>query len=327
MRQALQRAWLGKGLLARALLPLSWVYAAVAATHRGLFNVGLLRRRRLPVPVIVVGNVLAGGAGKTPVVMAVVRRLQSRGLRPGVISRGYGGRMGGAPFLEVLPDSDPGVVGDEPLLIRQRCDAPVFVSPDRAHAGLALLAAHPHVQVVVSDDGLQHHALERDVEVCVFDDRGIGNGWRLPAGPLRESWPRPADAVLRPALLAASIEGHDVRRVLASHAVQADGTRKALADFKGPVHAVAGIARPEAFFAMLRAQGVPLARCTALPDHHDFSDFVPDAGGDPLICTEKDAVKLWRIRPDAWSVPLLTEIDAAFWAPLDQLLDAKLISS
>jgi len=190
----LQRAWLHRGPLAWLLWPLSLLYAALFSLRRWFYGIGWLKAYRVRVPVIVVGNVIAGGAGKTPVVMAVVRHLQARGLSVGVVSRGYGRRTDDC--REVLDESDPQDVGDEPALIRRATGAPVFVARRRVEAARALLARHPATQVIVSDDGLQHLALARDVEICVFDDRGVGNGWRLPAGPLREQWPRPCDLVL-----------------------------------------------------------------------------------------------------------------------------------
>ena len=323
MREALQRAWLRRGGLAWLLWPLSLLFGALAALRRGLYRGGVLRSTRLPVPVIVVGNVLAGGAGKTPVVIALLDHLKNQGLRAGLVSRGYG--RSGDDCREVPADGDPRTVGDEPLLVKQRTGVPVFVAPRRAEAAQALLRAWPGTQLIVSDDGLQHYALARDVEICVFDERGTGNGWLLPAGPLREAWPRPVDLVLRPPQ-AAGIQGFAVRRTLAGHAVRADGTRVELSTLRGaPLRAVAGIARPEAFFTMLRERGLSLGSCTALPDHADFSagDFADAA---PLVCTEKDAVKLWQLRPDAWAVPLRLDIEPAFWAALDRLLHAKLSS-
>ena len=315
---ALQRAWRSRGPLARLLYPLSLVYGTLAAFDRS-------RRRpeRLPVPVVVVGNVIAGGAGKTPVVIAVLRHLAQRGIAAGVVSRGYG-RAGDA-CIEVLPADDAARTGDEPLLVRRQSGAPVFVARRRVEAGRALLHSHPATQVIVSDDGLQHHALARDIEICVFDGRGVGNGWLLPAGPLREPWPRRVDLVLVHGD-APGIEGFRMQRRLATHAVRADGTHRALADFAAtPVHAIAGIANPDAFFSMLRSEGLTLATTHALPDHHDFAhaSFPADA---PLLCTEKDAVKLWRTRPDAWAVPLQVDIPAAFWRSFDALLDARLSS-
>jgi tetraacyldisaccharide 4'-kinase len=326
MRAALQRAWLHRGALAWSLLPFSFLYAGLAALRKALFRHGVLQSHRVPVPVIVIGNVVAGGAGKTPVVIAVVDHLQARGLRVGVVSRGYGRQSSGC--LEVTPTSDPRAVGDEPLLVARRCAVPVVVASDRPLAARTLLAAHGDVQVLVSDDGLQHHALQRDIEVVVFDDRGIGNGWLLPAGPLREAWPRPADLVVRSAG-AAGIAGFGVDRHLAAHAHRADGTRQPLPSFAGQAcAAVAGIAQPQAFFDMLGDAGISLAHAIALPDHADFNVPMPEVGADmPLFCTEKDAVKLWRTHPLAWAVPLDVSIEPPFWSCLDALLDPKLSSA
>jgi tetraacyldisaccharide 4'-kinase len=325
MREALRRAWRSRGPLAGALWPLSLLYRAAAGAHRLLYASGLKRVQRLPVPVIIVGNVVAGGAGKTPVVIAVVEHLRGRGLAVGVVARGYG-RQGSA-CTEVRQADDPARVGDEPLLVKHRTGVPVFVASRRIEAGRALLQAHPATQVIVSDDGLQHHALARDLEICVFDARGVGNGWLLPAGPLRQPWPRTVDLVLKPRGLA-GIEGHALDRTLAAAAVRADGQRMPLASLAAqPVHALAGIANPESFFAMLRAAGLQLAQATALPDHHDFAQAAGLAPGATLVCTEKDAVKLWRLRPDAWAVPLQLAIDASFWRALDRLLQPRLSSA
>jgi tetraacyldisaccharide 4'-kinase len=320
---ALQRAWLRRGPLAWLLSPLSLLYGALAALDRALHASGLRSQERLPVPVIVVGNVVAGGAGKTPVVLAVLEHLKARGLRAGAVSRGYG--RTGEECIEVGSDDDPARAGDEPLLLRRKSGVPVFVAARRADAGHALLRTHPATQVIVSDDGLQHHALARDLEICVFDARGTGNGWLLPAGPLREPWPRAVDLVLRHEA-AQGIAGHVMQRSLAAEAVRADGTRRALAELaSGPVHALAGVANPEAFFQMLRQAGLALAGTQALPDHHAFGDARELPAGT-LVCTEKDAVKLWRLRPDAWAVPLQVGIPDAFWAEFDRLLAARLSS-
>jgi tetraacyldisaccharide 4'-kinase len=321
---ALQRAWSGRGPLARLLLPLSVCYGLLARTHRALYATGLRRRFRAPVPVVVVGNVVAGGAGKTPVVLAVVEHLRLRGIAAGIVSRGYG-RAGG-DCLEVRPDARPQDVGDEPLLLRRKAGVPVFVARRRADAVAALLAAHPATRVVVSDDGLQHHAMARDIEVCVFDGRGTGNGWLLPAGPLREPWPRAVDLVLRHGD-AAGVPGHAIQRALATRARRSDGAERALADFReDDIHAIAGIANPQPFFAMLREAGVRMAATHALPDHHDFADAGTLPAGGTLLCTEKDAVKLWRLRPDAWAVPLEVTIPPGFWRQFDRLLEARLSS-
>ena len=325
MRRVLVASWTRRGPLALLLWPLSRLYGALMALRRYLYRTGLLPVERVPVPVIVVGNVIAGGGGKTPVVMALVQHLQTRGLTAGVISRGYGRQLDDC--RDVRTDSLASEVGDEPILIERTTGAPVFVAPRRIDAARALLALHPGVDILVCDDGLQHHGLHRDIEICVFDERGTGNGFLLPAGPLREPWPRPIDLVLstrerRPGA------GFSMQRALAGHARRADGALVALKDLcafdnrpEAHLWAVAGIARPEAFFAMLRALGLPIAHTVALPDHASF-DGLEWSGthNHTLVCTEKDAVKLWRHRPDALAVPLDLRIEPAFWDALDKLL-------
>ncbi len=314
--------WQARGPLAWALWPLALLMGGLVRLRQGLYLSGMLKRHRVAVPVIVVGNVVAGGAGKTPVVMALVRHLQDRGLRPGVISRGYGRRSGGC--REVLDDSPVQEVGDEPALIRRRTGVPVFVAAHRIDAARALLQAHPDVDILVSDDGLQHLALARDLEICVFDDRGVGNGFLLPAGPLREPWPRYVDLVLhtgrRPAFT-----GYTSQRALARHAVRVDGSRVDLASLAAdgrPLLAVAGTASPQSFFDMLQALGLPLTLTAARPDHDDYASWQRPRERDyTLLCTEKDALKLWALHPDALAVPLEFEAEPAFYAAFDRLLD------
>lgn len=316
----LQQAWLRRNALARLLWPLSLAFAGVAAGRRALYRCGLLKTFRARVPVLVVGNVIAGGAGKTPAVMAIVRHLQQLGWPVGVVSRGHGRTTGDC--REVRADSDPAEVGDEPLLVHRATGAPVVVARRRAEAARMLLSLHPDVRLIVSDDGLQHLALARDIEICVFDDRGIGNGWLLPAGPLREHWPRSCDLVLhtgaRPAFA-----GFNATRNLAGHALRHDGSAVPLATLReSALVAVAAIAKPEAFFEMLRAQGLTLRSCIALPDHDDFSRWTPPEGA-MVLCTEKDAVKLWRRQPDALAVPLVFEPEAAFFTALAAQLSSR----
>jgi len=320
--ERLQDAWLRRGALACLLWPLSQVYGALFALRRAFYRWGWQKTGRVPVPVIVVGNVIAGGAGKTPVVMAVVRHLQARGLRVGVVSRGYGRRTDDC--REVHADSDPQDVGDEPALIHHATGAPVFVARQRIEAARALLEQHPATQVIVSDDGLQHLALARDIEICVFDDRGVGNGWLLPAGPLREPWPRHCDLLLHSGERPAFADGYTATRELAPYALAKDGRRIPLETLAGqPVIALSAIARPEAFFTMLRAHSLTLADTFALPDHHDFTDWQRPAGPAlPLVCTEKDAVKLWHQAPDALAVPLHFEPSPAFFTALDAKLSS-----
>lgn len=329
MRGGLERTlldgWRQRGVLARVLWPISLVYWALITLRCALYRFGLLKSERLGVPVIVVGNVIAGGAGKTPATLAIAEYLRESGWRPGIISRGYGRRTGDC--REVTPADDPLDAGDEALLLRRRAGVPVFVAARRAQAGKALLAAYPGVNVLICDDGLQHLALARDVEVCVFDARGVGNGWLLPAGPLREPWPRPVDFVLHVSdtlMSSPQASSFSVHRTLAPNVVRADGTQVTLAGIRGqPITAVAGIAQPEAFFSMLRAEGLTLAHTIALPDHDDFADLPtwPDAN-EPLLCTEKDAAKLWRHRPDALAVPLMLHVPDAFLKELSAKLSS-----
>ncbi|MEJ2801801.1 tetraacyldisaccharide 4'-kinase [Comamonadaceae bacterium PP-2] len=323
--------WLARGARARLLWPLSVLYGALAALDRLRHRV-LHVPQRLPVPVVVVGNVVAGGAGKTPTTLALVRHLRSRGWRPGVISRGYGRETppGEPDVRAVPPDASARWVGDEPLLIARQSGVPVFVGRRRAEAGQALLAAYPHTDILVCDDGLQHHALGRDLEICVFDERGIGNGWLLPAGPLREPWPPHREPVCPRLVLhtgqrvASSLAGtgwHAPRR-LADYALRDDGGQVALQALAGrPLAAVAGIARPQAFFDMLAQAGLQIGTRVPLPDHDDFSDGLPPScDGLTVLCTEKDAVKLWPVVPGALAVPMVLDIPSAFWDALDKAL-------
>jgi tetraacyldisaccharide 4'-kinase len=321
---ALTRIWLQRGWRAWLLWPLSLLYGMLVCLRKTLYRLGWLASERLPVPVVVVGNVVAGGAGKTPVVMAIVQHLLAQHIRVGVISRGYG-RLG-RECLEVLPNCAVQDVGDEPALIQRRTSAPVFVATRRVEAGRALLASYPQTQVLICDDGLQHLQLQRDFEIGVFDDRGVGNGFLLPAGPLREPWPRKLDLLLHTGQNPA-FAGLRAKRALANHALRSDGSRVPLNELKigKPLLALAAIAQPDAFFAMLRALGLPLANTVALPDHDDFSRWAGNADGAyTVLCTEKDAVKLWVKDPTALAMPLNFEPDPSFWAALDQRLQPLL---
>jgi tetraacyldisaccharide 4'-kinase len=285
----------------------------------------------LPVPVLVVGNVIAGGAGKTPAVIALVRALQAAGHQPGVISRGYG-RSGDA-VREVADGDSAAQVGDEPLLIRHRGGVPVWVGRQRAAAARALCQRHPSVDVIVSDDGLQHTALARSAELVVFDERGIGNGRLLPAGPLREPWAAPASPRRR-VLYSAGQASTTVPCALATRTLgrawpllawrsRDSSAAVALATLRErPLLAVAGLAAPEKFFGMLEAAGLAITRCP-LPDHHPY-DLLPwPAATKDVITTEKDAVKLARHAlhgTRVWVVPLDLQLPADLVADLIALL-------
>ncbi|MFP8777934.1 tetraacyldisaccharide 4'-kinase [Hydrogenophaga sp. RWCD_12] len=341
-----QAIWAGRGWRARLLWPLSQVYGLLSAWRRRRYLNGSLPVATMPVPVIVVGNVVVGGAGKTPTTLAVLEHLKNAGWRPGVVSRGHG-RQGHA-VLEVRPDTTATDGGDEPVLIRRKAEVPVFVGRRRADAARALLAAHPQVNVLVCDDGLQHLALGRDVSIAVFDDRGLGNGWLLPAGLLREPWPPAAGDPFAPQLvlrqgrhdgphadipMPPATQGFSATRRLADQAVDARGARRDLRAFAGEtLVAVAGIARPEVFFQMLREQGLELSQTVALPDHADAKAFaaLPRSASATVLCTEKDAVKLFNVvarwpasqRPAVWSIPLDLRIEPAFFEALDRRLAA-----
>jgi len=318
LHQHLPQVWTSRGLFARLLRPIAWVHAALLTARGLVWRMGWRQAHRLPVPVIVVGNVVAGGAGKTPLTIALVNHLQQQGWKAGVVSRGHGRLFD--DIRAVLPGSLPTEVGDEPLLIHQKTGAPVWVAALRAEAGRALLQAHPEVNILVCDDGLQHWALARDLEICVMDERGVGNGWLLPAGPLREPWPRSVDLLLHTGTNGLP-GGFQALRELAPLAHDAQGRSRALSSLLGqPVDAVAGLARPEAFFAMLRAAGLQLQQTTALPDHFDYADGSPNPSDRLLLCTEKDAAKLWLHQPEALAVPLVLTPEAAFWQALDQRL-------
>ena len=330
----LVRAWEGRGPLAVLLLPVSLLFRLLVALRRWAYQLGIYKSQSVDCAVLVVGNVIAGGAGKTPTTIAIVQHLTRRGLSVGVVSRGYGRTVD--DVRPVAPQSDPAEVGDEPLLIARATGAPVWVGRDRHSAAKALLAAHPKTQVIVCDDGLQHYGLFRDLEVCVFDDRGVGNGWMLAAGPLREPWPQVPLAcagqqagrllVLHTGSKPA-FSGWQAPRKLADHAVAVDGSKFALKDLQSPLLALAGIARPDAFFSALRSQGVPLDKTLALPDHTAFQgfDFAP-LQGYQVLCTEKDAVKLWKHWPQALAVPLIQTPEPSFFAALDTHLDSTLKS-
>jgi tetraacyldisaccharide 4'-kinase len=303
-RWAQQLWWRSRpSLVSRALWPVAAAYAAASALHRWVWHSGVRQPQRLPVPVVVVGNLVAGGAGKTPTVIATVQSLRSAGWCPGVVSRGHG-RQGTAVLL-LTPDTGARDGGDEPVLIRRRTGVPVAVGRDRVAAGRALLEANPAVDILVSDDGLQHHRMHRDAQILVFDRRGVGNGLLLPAGPLREpmTTPPPRTVVLYnadqpstpwPGLLARRRLGGAVAladwwagrpaqaAVLAALAQRSQGR---------PVLAAAGLAEPDRFFDMLAAAGVHLQRLP-LADHAAFAPLPWPADTSDVLVTEKDAVKV-----------------------------------
>jgi tetraacyldisaccharide 4'-kinase len=311
------------------LLPLSWLFGAMAAARRALYTMRILPRLRLTVPVVVVGNLGAGGAGKTPTVRYLAEQLQSLGWRPGIVCRGYGGAVKGVAGVESTGTASH--YGDEPLLLARTTGCPVFVGRDRVAASQALLAAHTEVNLILTDDGLQHYRLARDVEIVVIDGgRGLQNGWLLPAGPLRETPDRleTVDALVVNGAPTATLPAHpntfnmqlaagDAWRLANQH------VKQPLASFVGqPVIAVAGIAHPVRFFGMLREAGLTVIEAP-FADHHAYcADDLAKWAGQTVLTTEKDAVKLAALQHNVtiWVVPVAAQLapDLAAW------LDARL---
>jgi len=305
--------------LAVLLLPLSLLFRLGVAVRRTLFRTGLLRTVRLRVPVVVVGNITAGGSGKTPLVAALALSLTRRGFRPGIVSRGHGRDAGSGDPIAVGPDDDPRRVGDEPLLLA-RAGYPVVVAGDRVAAGRSLLARNPGCDVILSDDGLQHYRLERSVEIAVIDAaRGLGNRCSMPAGPLREPAGRldevDAVVVLTAAAQTAPTEypGAFAMRLVGDRFVRVDdplSTALATAFARPAVHALAGIGHPERFFAQVAAMGI-VATTHRFPDHHRFVAADLDiAGAQAILMTEKDALKCEAFADErCWYLPVTACVD------------------
>lgn len=298
-------------------MPVAGLYVLVVMLRRSAYRAGLLKVERLRVPVVVVGNIAVGGSGKTPVVAWLADALRARGWKPGIVSRGYGRRR--VDVALVTRVDDPAEVGDEPVLLAQLTACPVAVCADRPAAVRALLQAFQECDVVISDDGLQHYRLHRDAEIVVVDEQVIGNGLPLPAGPMREARARLAEATLvvahgglssASARAASAVPVADM--VLAGTTLEPAGAPRADMQPKpvralagARVHGVAGIGRPERFFAQLEALGFEVV-AHPFPDHHAFCRADLDFGDDaPIIMTAKDAVKCVSFDlPDAWQLPV-----------------------
>lgn len=334
LERALVRTWYARAQAPLALRPLAGLYGVLAGLSALPWRLGWRRPWRAPCPVVVVGNLVAGGAGKTPTVIALVTALQAAGWRPGVVSRGHGRASTGARVAAA--GDDAAVLGDEPWLIHRRTGAPLAVGERRSEAAAALLAAHPEVDVIVSDDGLQHHALARDLALWVFDERGAGNGALLPAGPLRQPLPARVPAgtwVLYNAPAPSTpLPGALATRALAGALPLADWARglamdpRTLAALRDrPLHALAGIAAPERFFAMLRDAGLACST-QPLPDHAPMDPPPWPPGTTDVLCTEKDAAKLdpaclgaTRVWVVGLDFRLPSDLVAALLAALDAL--------
>ncbi len=309
--------WSSRGLVAWLLWPVSLVFGVVAVVRRFLYRIKILGTEHPGIPVIVVGNLTAGGSGKTPLVLRIAEILKAAKWKPGIVSRGYGGSAaakGGAP-REASIASDPAEVGDEPMLLARRSGCPVWVAPERVAACRALREEHPECDVIITDDGLQHYALARDIEICVVDGRGFGNGFLQPAGPLREPPSRLASVGALVTHENAAIQGYKME-LLGDNLVCIANAHdvRTLKSFAGQkVHAVAGIGDPQRFFLQLARFGLKVVP-HPFPDHHAFVAADLDFGDPaPVVMTEKDAVKCKRFaKPNHWVFPVSASLDPAF---------------
>ena len=298
----IDRIWSGKSPLFLLLLPLAWLYGLISNLIRFSYKAGLKKSWRAPVPVVVVGNLTAGGNGKTPVVIWLVETLQQHGFRVGVVSRGYGGKAESYPLL-LSEETSTAQAGDEPVLISQRTGAPVAVSPVRSDAVKALLASH-ELDVIITDDGLQHYALARDVEIVVIDgERRFGNGWWLPAGPMRERAGRlkSVDAAIVNGGIPQA--GEIPMRLEPGLAVNLRTGERCDVALLPNIVAMAGIGHPPRFFATLAACGANPQKCVPLADHQSLTYSDVSAllvAGQTLVMTEKDAVKCRAFAEDNW---------------------------
>ncbi len=315
--------WWDRNGIAIALLPLSWLFCSLVWLRRTAYRIKILRTKRLSVPVIVVGNITVGGTGKTPLVIWLASHLKKMGYKPGIVSRGYGGSAKYWP-QQVIPGSDPAAVGDEPVLIASRTGCPVSVGPDRVAAAIAM-QQHIDCDVIISDDGMQHYALGRDIEIAVMDsDKSVGNGFCLPAGPLRErvSRLRKVDMVVSNGTAGRGQFVMLLKQTAVINLVDPTQT-KSLEEFarEAKIHAVAGIGNPERFFKQLEMAGLNVER-HEFPDHHSFEPEDLEMIGDaPLLMTEKDAVKCQRFaRTQYWFVRVDAQLHDTFAFRLDKLI-------
>lgn len=319
----LQTHWYRKSFVSFALLPVSWLYLLLSTLRRSLYSGGILRRTRLSVPVVIVGNITVGGTGKTPLVVWLSKLLQRQGYKPGIVARGYRGRATQWP-VSVTAQSDPDQVGDEPVLLARSSGCPVMAAPDRVAAAQKLVNEHD-CDIIVSDDGLQHYALARDIEIAVIDGaRRFGNGYCLPAGPLREPTTRLRSVQARVANGTPRAGELGMRlQPLCFRSVGTPTSERSLDAFAGErVHALAGIGNPLRFFQQLRELDIdPMER--ALPDHYRYRPWdLEFADNAPVIMTEKDAVKCQSFADQrCWYLEVEARLDPALAEQVLQLLN------
>ena len=317
--------WYARSPWLLLLTPLSLVFRIVVWLRRNAYRAGLLRSVRVALPVIIIGNITVGGTGKTPLVIWLAEYLQKKGYHPGIISRGYGGKASSWP-QQVRPDSDPAMVGDEAVLLASATGCPMAVGPDRVATATALIK-HSECDVILSDDGLQHYALQRDIEIIVIDGiRRFGTGFSIPAGPMREPAKRLKEADLVVINGLGGGQEHIMRmRPGNAHSLTDSSIKRPLADFRGQaVHAVAGIGNPERFFQSLEQLGMQLEK-HVFPDHYTFTATDIRFGDyKPVIMTEKDAVKCrYFASENDWYIPVTVQMSADFCQRLDELLQAR----
>lgn len=310
-----------------ALAPLGWLYCGVASLRRKAYLRGLLTIQQLAVPVIIVGNITVGGTGKTPLVIWLARYLSQHGFRPGIVSRGYGGNLPSKLVQQVLPNSDPKRIGDEPVLLARHSGCPVAVGVDRLRAVQELLDHH-HCNVIISDDGLQHYRLDRDIEIAVLDDvRRYGNRRCLPAGPLREPVKR-LESIDFIVTKGATLEHEFTMQYVLQPLVRLDNKKitQPLDSLRGQVvHAVAGIGHPAKFFNRLHDHSLILKE-HVFPDHYMYQAADIQFNDDfPVIMTEKDAVKCQHIATDRhWYLPIEARLPEAFGKQLLTRLNKRI---
>jgi tetraacyldisaccharide 4'-kinase len=321
IQRILEDTWYSKTGLTQVLRPLSWLFIIIVIVRRQLYKLNIMKSTRLPVPVIIVGNLTVGGTGKTPLVIWLADFLKSAGYKPGILSRGYSGKANKWP-QQVRPDSDPVIVGDEAVVIARRTGCPMAVGPDRVTAGQALLK-YSDCDVIICDDGLQHYALARDIEIMVIDGvRRFGNGFCLPAGPLRERQSRKDEVdckvttgVAAQGEYAMSYHGTQIINLLS-------GQKQDLSEVRGEnIIAIAGIGNPDRFFNYLRSNGLRL-NTRAYPDHYHYKTNSIDVDETAtVLMTEKDAVKCQRYaKQDWWYLPVDVDLPKEFGLEIINLI-------